>query len=202
MDAEAFDWPGCVARARAGDERAAEELVRRSFPLVAKIVAAYVPRDAADDDLRQEVYLRMFAHLDQYRAAAPFEHWLSRVAVSTCLDGLRRRRRRPELSWSDLSEDHARLVRDCLAGREAGPHRSVAAKELVDQLLSALDAEDQVLLKMLDIEGYTTAEAARLLGRTRTGVKVRASRARARLRTLLAELLPPDSDERPDDGRP
>jgi hypothetical protein len=57
--------------------------------------------------LAQEVFVKLFARLDRYEAQAgiPFEHWVSRLTVRTCLDALRAERRRPELRCSDLGEE-------------------------------------------------------------------------------------------------
>ncbi len=75
----------CLERVRQRDEEAARELVAHLYPLVIKIVRSHLPRRVAEEDLAQEIFLKVFANLDQYRGAVPFEHWVSRVAVSTCL---------------------------------------------------------------------------------------------------------------------
>ena len=112
MPHETFAMPECLALVRAGDEVAARALVGHLYPLVIKLVRAHRPRRTAEEDLAQEVFMKMFARLSQYegRDGVPFEHWVSRVAVTTCLDALRAEMRRPELRWADLTETEADML--------------------------------------------------------------------------------------------
>jgi RNA polymerase sigma-70 factor (ECF subfamily) len=134
------------------------------YPLVARVVGAYLPRGLDADDWHQEVFLRMFLRLEQFRGNAPFEHWLARLAVNVCLDQLRQRRRRGELRWADLSERETDLLRSSLAATPTEGD-ALLARELVEKLLAELPAEDQLVLKMLDLEQHTVAETAALLAR-------------------------------------
>jgi len=138
-----------------------------------------------EQDLAQEVYLKMFSRLDRYQArpGIPFEHWLSRLAVRTCLDVLRAESRRPQpfplseaaLEWvSFLTRDEPQPVDEVLA-----------AQELVDALLTELPPADRLVLSLLDLEGNSLAEVAQITGWSTTLVKVRAFRARGRLRGVL-----------------
>src|SRR5262245_53849571 len=169
-----FDAAQCVGRVRSGDESAARELVERSDALVAKIVRAYLPRDADRDGCRQETFVRAFAKLDTYRADAPWDHWLSRIAVNACLDALRARRRRCELRWADLGEREAEAVAAAMATTDGASPDAVAARETIDKLLEHLEPEDAVIVRMLDVEERSTSEIATLLGRSQTLIKVRA----------------------------
>lgn len=183
-----FDAADCVARVRSGDQPAARELVERSDALVAKIVRAYLPRDADRDACRQETFVRAFAKLDTYRSDAPWEHWLSRIAVNVCLDALRVRRRRRELRHADLGETEAAALAAAMTTKgPAGPD-AVAARETVDKLLECLEPEDAVIVRMLDLEERSTKEIAALLRRSQALIKVRAFRARRKLRDVLTRL--------------
>jgi RNA polymerase sigma-70 factor (ECF subfamily) len=183
------DRDDCLPQAVAGDPQAGRQLVERLYPLVAKIVRAYVPADSCQEDWEQEVFMRVFARLDQFRSDAPLEHWVSRIAVNTCIDALRTRRRRQELRWSDLSPQEAELVRNAAAGQSTGSQfEAASARELAGKLLDALSAEDRVIVQMIDMEQQSVAEVARLTGRSATGVKVRAFRARRKLRKIFQRL--------------
>ena len=104
MDAEHFsetatvstDVPGLLARVAAGDQGAARALVEQVHPIVRRIVRARRPRRMAEEDLEQEVFMKMFARLGQYQGEAPFTHWVARIAVTTCLDHGRAWQRRPQ----------------------------------------------------------------------------------------------------------
>ena len=180
VSAVPFDLPTCLARVACGDEQAAEELVAHTHPMVLKLVRAHRSQYFSDEDLVQEVYLKMFARLDRYspREAVPFEHWLSRLAVNTCRDALRGESRRPRLSGLS-QESQARF--EALDHGEASSH---AARELVDLLLAQLSPDDRLVLTLLDLEQRPVAEIARLTGWSSALIKVRAFRARRKLRAI------------------
>ena len=123
MVTDEFDWRECLARVRQRDEEAAALLVARLYPLVIRIVRSHLPRRAAEEDLAQDVFVKMFTRLDQYQArpGTPFEHWVARLAVRTCLDALKAADRRPELRWGDLSEEQAAWLNFMLADQSARP---------------------------------------------------------------------------------
>lgn len=184
-----FDVAGCLALVRAGDQRAARELVEHLYPLVIRIVRSHLPRRVAEEDLAQEVFLKMFSRLAQYQGAVPFTHWVSRIAVTTCIDHLRAQKRRPEFRWADLSESEADVLDAVLTNeREVPANDALAATELVQKLLSQLKPDDQLVLRLLDLEQKTIAEIAALTGWNQSLIKVRAFRARRKLQKLFLEL--------------
>src|ERR1039457_554265 len=105
-DDQSFDLAGCLDRVRQRDQIAARDLVEHLHPLGMRIARARLPRRVSEEDLAQEIFLKMFTRIDQYQGAVPFTHWVSRIAVTTCIDHLRAQKRRPELRWADRSEEH------------------------------------------------------------------------------------------------
>ncbi len=158
------------------------------YPLVIRICRAHLPRRVAEEDLAQEVFLKMFTRLDQYKGAVPFTHWVSRIAVTTCIDQLRAQKRRPELRWADLSERESEVLDSVTASQDVAPDDAVAARELVHRLLGRLNPEDRMVIQMLDLEQKSVAEISALTGWNRTLVKVRAFRARRKLQRFYREL--------------
>lgn len=188
-DEPAFDLIGCLERVRGGDQSAARELVEHLYPLVIRIVRARLPRRVPEEDLAQEIFMKMFTRMDQYHGAVPFPHWVSRIAVTTCIDHLRAQKRRPEFRWADLSENEANLLDAVLTNENsAAPDDSLAAHELVHKLLGQLKPEDRMVLQLLDLEQKTIAEVKELTGWNTSLVKVRAFRARRKLQKLFQEL--------------
>jgi RNA polymerase sigma-70 factor (ECF subfamily) len=110
MADETFDVAACLEQVRRRDQIAARELVEHLYPLVIRIVRSHLPRRVAEEDLAQEIFLKMFTRLDQYKGAVAFTHWVSRIAVTTCIDQLRAQKRRPEFRWADLSEQEAEVL--------------------------------------------------------------------------------------------
>src|SRR6059036_1356139 len=115
MPEAGLDMVACLERVRQRDEEAARSLVRELYPLVMKIVRSHLPRRIDEEDLSQTVFAKVFAHVDQYSGHVPFEHWVSRVAVNTCLNALRAEKCRPELRWADLNEGEAEVMEKVLA---------------------------------------------------------------------------------------
>jgi RNA polymerase sigma-70 factor (ECF subfamily) len=186
---EPFDFAGCLERVRARDQAAARQLVEQLYPQVIRIVRSHLPRRVAEEDLSQEIFLKMFTRLDQYQGAVPFPHWVSRIAVTTCIDQLRAQKRRPEFRWADLPEEQAQVLDQVLTDqRDTTPGDALAARELVNKLLDQLKPEDQMVIRLLDLEQKSLAEISTLTGWNQTLVKVRAFRARRKLQKLFKEL--------------
>jgi RNA polymerase sigma-70 factor (ECF subfamily) len=186
---ETFDLPGCLARVRESDQSAARELVEHLYPMVIRIVRARLPRRVAEEDLSQEIFLKMFTRISQYQGSVPFTHWVSRIAVTTCIDHLRAQKRRPEFRWADLSENEADVLDAVLTNdRDVEAGDAMAAHELVHKLLDQLKPDDRLVLQLLDLEQKTLAEVSALTGWSITLIKVRAFRARRKLPKLFAEL--------------
>ena len=189
MADETFDLAACLQRVRARDQVAARELVEHLYPLVIRIVRSHLPRRVAEEDLAQEIFLKMFTRLDQYKGAVAFTHWVSRIAVTTCIDQLRAQKRRPEFRWADLSEKEADVLDAVLTSEgEVAVNDRLAARELVYKLLGQLKPEDRLVLQLLDLEQHSVAEISARTGWNPSLVKVRAFRARAKLKKLFEEL--------------
>src|SRR3954466_7510077 len=92
------------------DNAAAGELVRSLYPLVAKLVRSHRPARAAEEDLCQMIFIKIFQNLEQYSGAVPLEHWVSRIAINTCLNQIAKEKARPELRRADLSEEQAAVI--------------------------------------------------------------------------------------------
>ena len=121
------------------------------------------------------------------------EGWLTRIATNTCLNMVRSAKRRPELTVSDLSEDENRWLDEQLSDFASEPQRSVEqtliASDLADRVLGVLPPEDQMALLMMDGEDATVKEVAEATGWSESNVKVRAFRARKKLREAMEKLL-------------
>ncbi len=189
MADEAFDVAGCLERVRQHDQIAARELVEHLYPLVIRIVRSHLPRRVAEEDLAQDIFLKMFSRLEQYKGAVAFTHWVSRIAVTTCIDQLRAQKRRPEFRWADLSEKEAEVLDSVLTSEgQVAVNDGLAAKELVYKLLGQLKPEDRLVLQLLDLEQRSVAEISQMTGWNTSLVKVRAFRARGKLKKLFEEL--------------
>ena len=188
-DNPAFDLVGCLERVRNNDQEASRSHVEHLYPLVIRIVRAHLPRRVAEEDLAQEVFIKMFTRLAQYQGAVPFPHWVSRIAVTTCIDHLRSQKRRPEFRWADLSETETDVLEAVTTNEsDVAPDDAYSAKELVHKLLESLSPDDRLVIQFLDLEQKTIAEIAALTGWNQSLIKVRAFRARRKLQKLFKDL--------------
>ena len=186
-DAEVID---CLARGREGDEKAILELFHYMYPHVAKLVQANLPIRESADDLVQQVCIKVTTHLHQFSGKVPFLHWVSRIAVNTCLNQIRYEKRRPEIRLGDLSEDEANVIEHLATmPGELDSSDQVAAEELVGKLLDSLRPADRILMRLMYMEGHTVEEISVLTGWNRSLIKVRAFRARAQLRRRYSLLM-------------
>lgn len=179
----------CLARVRNGDSAAAHELVSTLGPLVRKIVGAHRPWRLSADDLCQDIFLKVFSKLNQYGGAVPFEHWVARVALNTCRDHQRGEQRSREVRWTDLGE-HEVAELENVAHETTGADATdgFAARELAEKLLATLSPEDRLVVTLLDLDQLTAVEVRALTGWSITGIRVRAFRARRKLRKQLERL--------------
>ena len=188
-DDQSFDLAGCLDRVRKRDQIAARELVEYLHPLVIRICHSHLPRRVSEEDLAQDIFLKMFTRIDQYQGTVPFTHWVSRIAVTTCIDQLRAQKRRPELRWADMSERETDVLDSVITSEnDVSPDDAVSAKELVHKLLDQLKPEDRLVIQYLDLEQKSIAEISALTGWNQTLVKVRAFRARRKLQRFYKEL--------------
>ncbi|HEV7405267.1 MAG TPA: sigma-70 family RNA polymerase sigma factor [Chthoniobacteraceae bacterium] len=187
MSAEAQNAISAWLRER--DESAARELMEFLYPQVARIARSHLPFRMEEADLVQEIFAKLFLNLHRYDARLPLENWVSRVSINVCRDQLRARACRPELRWSDLGEDEQAAVEAALQAPDDAPDEAAArAKETLRKILETLSADDRLILSLLHLEEKTVAEIATLTGWSRPLVKVRAFRARARVRKAMATL--------------
>jgi RNA polymerase sigma-70 factor (ECF subfamily) len=186
-----FEMAACLARVRQHDEDAARLLFNELYPLVMKLVRSHLPRRTSEEDLAQVVFMKIFAKIDQFSGTVPFEHWVSRIAVNTCLNQLQAEKIRPELRWADLSEDEERVLKalPATACDFQDPADHVASKDLVNKLLDKLSAEDRLVVSLIHLEGHSIEEVKKITGWNSSLIKVRVFRARHKLKKHLAKLM-------------
>jgi RNA polymerase sigma factor (sigma-70 family) len=190
MSEPVLDEQELVAQVRAGNEDAARALVEYLRPVVLRSVRAHLPQRASETDMVQTVLIKVYAKLDQYSGQGPLTHWVSRIAVNTCLNQLQRERVRPELNWSELSEEQQHVVESVAATEDDLPvSQRYAAREVVQQLMSQLNPQERLVITWMHLEQRSVAEIRQLTGWSVPLIKVRAFRARHKMRKLLARLL-------------
>lgn len=178
-------------QSRAGDESAFAEIVRRYSPRVFKVASRFFRQRSLVEEAAQEVFLKAFTQLGSYEGRGSLEGWLTRIATNTCLNTLRKRR--PELTVSDLTEDENNWLDEKLSDVAIELHRSrerkLVAADLADRVLGILSPEDRLAVTLIDGEDASIKEVAEMTGWSEAKVKVRAFRARRKIREAMEKLL-------------
>jgi RNA polymerase sigma-70 factor (ECF subfamily) len=179
--------------AREGDESAFAEIMRRYSPRVFNFASRFFRERSQVEDAAQEVFLKAFTELGSFEGRGSLEGWLTRITTNTCLNMLRSSKRRPELKSSDLTEDESGWLEGQMAGLASEQHKSVersmVAADLAGRVLATLPPEDQLVLTMMDGEDASVKEMVKLTGWSESKVKVKAFRARRRMREAVEQLL-------------
>ena len=174
--------PDLIRAAQSGDESAFHSIIRACKGRLAAMASRYVQSASELDDLCQDIFVHLWRGLHSYRFDAPFPHWVSRVAVNTCLTHLKRRKRRTSfLVPLDEPEALERLPDPADAHEAAGRD----AAERLRPALAALRPEDRLIVTMLHLEERSVADIAAVTGWSIANVKVRALRARQKLKDFL-----------------
>jgi len=172
--------------------------MRRYSPRVFSVASRFFRQRSLVEEAAQEVFLKAYTQLGSFEGRGSFEGWLTRIATNTCLNMLRSSKRRPELTVSDLTDDEESWLEQQPAGdgrEHASVENSLVAADLADRLLAVLPPEDQQALLMIDGEEASIKEVAEVTGWSESKVKVRAFRARRKLREAMEKLL--NHKERP-----
>ena len=167
-----------IVRAQARDRSACEAIVNQFAPMVFRLISRFFRTREDVEDLAQEVFLKLFARIDQVRPNDNFSGWLARVTVNTCYDELRKSRRR-----KIAMEKYVPEVLAASATHTPDPDMFGKARLAVQNL----DPKLRIPLILKEVEEMSVEEIARTMGLTQTNVKVRLFRARKKLASMLGE---------------
>lgn len=190
-----------VAAAVGGDDRAFEQLLRRHESRVVRLLRLLGVPAQDREDVAQEVFVRVFRHLDGYERGRPFEAWLYRITVNAAHDERRRqtRRGRSEAAWPEEGPEPA-------APAPGPDHRLFLRdrRERLERALEALSERERAVFVLCELEGLGCREVARVLAISSITVRRHLGRARRHLGKLLTPADREESAagiERPASGR-
>ena len=166
-----------IIRAQNGDRSAYETIVNQFAPMVFRLIGRFFRTREDVEDLAQDVFLKLFARIDQIKPDENFPGWLARVTVNTCYDELRKKRRR-----RIALETYGPLIPTETPGVAPDPDKFGKMRVA----LETLDAKFKVPLILKEVEEMSVEEIARTMGITQTNVKVRLFRARKKLSEMLS----------------
>ena len=174
-------------RRRADSDREAfAELVRKYQGRVLTLATRMLDNRHEAEDVAQDIFVKIFQSLQDFRGAARFSTWLYRITVNHCLNHIRRRTRQQQ-TW--VGADPEEWMQETPA---ANPHKQLEQKErwaLVQAKLQALTPEHRTIILLRDFEGLSYDEIADVLQLESGTVKSRLHRARMELKALLEPYL-------------
>lgn len=188
------DEQALVARLRAGDADASEELVRQHGGHLLAVARRFLRCEEDAADAVQDAFISAFRNIDRFECESRLGTWLHRIVVNASLMKLRSQKRRKAVSIDALLPQYDVTGHDTRPAVEwsALPGDAIEADELrayVRACIDQLPDSHRVVLLLRDIEELDTSEAAARLNITEGALKVRLHRARQALRTLLDPFM-------------
>lgn len=183
MNAE--DECAVIARAKQGDAAAFETLVTANERMVYGVALRLLGNEQDAQDAAQEVFLKAYLSLSDFRGDSRFSTWLCRITSNICID-MRRKKELPTVSLSTGEEDGTELQ---LSDGRFLPEDELEKKELyraVQRGLESLPSEYRHVLVLREIAGQSYDEIGRILSLESGTVKSRIFRARKKLCAILA----------------
>jgi RNA polymerase sigma-70 factor, ECF subfamily len=180
LDTEA----GLVARARAGDMDAFEQLAGAHTDRLFAVLLRLLGNRAEAEDVAQEVMLRAWRGIGHFHGRSLFFTWLYRIAINEANRSLERSSRRP----ASVSIDAEAL--QVPAGAHDEPSRRLEQTELrkaLDKALADLPPDYRTAIVLRDVEGLSTQEAAEIAGVGQAAFKSRLHQARLKVRAAIGD---------------
>lgn len=193
-----FDETTLVNQARAGDDRAFAQLVKRYESKIFRL-AQHITQNREDaEDVLQETFLKAYEHLDQFQGNSKFYTWIVRIAVNQALMKLRRRRTDKSVSLDETIDTGEDTVTREIAAWDEDPEQKFSREELSEILSSAIDSlapTYRSVFLLRDVDDLSTEETAEALGISVPAVKSRLLRARLQLREKLTRYFKRKGDD-------
>lgn len=171
-----------VCRAQQGDAEAYDHLMLRYQDAIARQMRRYSSNMAVIEDLTQTVFVNAYQGLRGYRPEAPFAHWLRTIAANVGYEHWRRESRQGRvISYHDCEE----MLPDASTEREVESDDVARRYDALIALMEGLKPPERQILFLLYVDGVGMEEVARRMGWNRAATKMRAYRARIKLRGII-----------------
>ena len=184
-----------IERLQERDERAFSVLVRMQGDAIYRLAFRMLGSKEEAEDAAQEVFVRVFKSIEQFRGDCPLSSWTYRICLNICRNRFQhqsRRKQKSHVSWEGaLMDEQGTSNADGNILRPARPDELMQAKQMEERLqkaLTMLDADFRSVLVFFDLEGLNYLQISEVLSIPEGTVKSRLFRARQQLRAALKEL--------------
>lgn len=181
---------GLVRLVQEGQKNAFEDLVRRYQERVFALVGGILRRNEDVEDVAQQVFLKAYLGIKRFDHRAAFSTWLYKITVNECWDYLRKKKVRPLVYESDMSEEQVSRLDGIVSANQQpeGPRQRAEAQEMIDLMLEKLPEQDRRLLLLKEVEGFSVQELAEIFKLNVNTVKVRLFRTRGRIMDIKRRM--------------
>lgn len=180
-----------VERVLSGDESAFAEIFERYKRPVARVIGRFFRERGEIEEFVQVAFTKTYFSLDKYRGGEErsFPAWLTRIAVNVCYDEFRRRQRRSESLFTEMTDAENDYLETVADGRQPSVESALAANQIADKIMATLDAKDRLAMTMVYSQDYSLNEAAEIIGISTSNLKSRLFRCRNLIKTRFGHLF-------------
>jgi len=174
-----------------GDHAAFKQIFEKYRRPMTRVVSRYFRERADIEEFVQQSFTKVYFSLKKFRGGgeAAFPAWMTRIAVNVCYDEFRRRQRKAENLFAEMSDEENNYVESLADGRGLNPETSLIAAQLAQKVLSGLAAKDRVAMTMVYTQDCSLEEAAGMLGISPSNLKSRLFRCRTHIRKCFGHLF-------------
>jgi RNA polymerase sigma factor (sigma-70 family) len=175
----------------AGDEQAFAEIFERYKRPMTRVVSRFFREISDIDECVQLCFTKAYFSLSKYRGGedGSFPAWMTRIAVNICYDEFRRRQRKAESLFTDMSDQERDYLEATADGRTPSIENRLVAAQLTEKILASLDIRDRMALTLIYSEDYSLREVANSIGISTSNLKSRLFRCRNQLRIRFDHLF-------------
>jgi RNA polymerase sigma-70 factor (ECF subfamily) len=174
-----------------GDETAFAEIFDRYKRHITRTVGRFFSEKPEVEEHVQQAFVKAYTSLSRYRGGEEnsFAAWMTRIAVNVCYDEFRRRQRRGQSLFAEMTTDEVDYVETIVSDRDRTPEQQLASAEMADRVLSNLDPIDRVAMTLVYSEDHPLADVAKMLDISVSNLKSRLFRCRNLIKKRYSHLL-------------
>ena len=174
-----------------GDESAFAEIFERYKRPMTRVVSRFFREVTDVEECVQQCLTKAYFSLKNYRGGEEksFPAWMTRIAVNVCYDEFRKRGRRSESLFTEMSDGENEYLETVADGRTPSAETSLVATQLSEKVLSVLEPKDRIAMTMVYSQDYSLNEVADVIGITTSNLKSRLFRCRTQLRNRFGHLF-------------
>lgn len=179
-----------IKKAKDGDIKAFEELILLNEKMVFNVVLRMINNPEDAKDISQEVFIKVYKSLNNFNEKSAFSTWIYRVAVNTCIDEIRKRKKVNIISIDEETENGDCAIQKQYADTSETPEERFIQNENKNQILKAvneLSNDHKTMIVLRDLHGLSYNEISEITGNTLGTVKSKIARARLQLKNMLTK---------------